>query len=102
MDQDCQELWLSAGLCGYPAPRNRKVQRSFKQKIAKVLKENVLRRSGIQRDVDICRSYGANPPIFFTGHDTGGQWHEIGTELESEISVNSRVRPEFPFLRDVS
>jgi len=27
----------------------------------------------------------------------GGEWHEIVTELDSEISMNSRVHPEFPF-----
>ena len=42
-----QNLWLSAVPCGYPAMRNRKLQRSFKQKVAKVSKRNVLRRSKI-------------------------------------------------------
>ena len=28
---------------------------------------------------------------------SGGEWREIVTELDSEISVNSLVHPEFPF-----
>jgi glycine/D-amino acid oxidase-like deaminating enzyme len=50
-----------------PAKRNRRLQRSFEQKAAKVSKKIVLRRSRIYGElgraniVDICRSYGASP-----------------------------------------
>jgi len=58
-----QIFGLLAVSCGYPLRETANSKEALNRRPQKVTKGNVLRRSGIQGDVDICRSYGAHSPL---------------------------------------